>query len=117
MAKTPEGVIQAYGMAELKKRGCLVRKIGYEGRRGCPDHLVLVPERKLFNENATGDEIALAWLSAQTLFIEYKATEDTQPEEHQLREHARMRAVGADVRVIGSKRQVDALVTELFPCD
>lgn len=108
---TPEGAIQAYGMAELKKRGCLVRKIGYEGRRGCPDHLVLVPERAY--EWMTWTE----YRDPQTLFIEYKATEDTQPEEHQLREHARMRAVGADVRVIGSKEQVDALVKELFPCE
>ncbi len=107
---TPEGKVQAYGMAELKKRGCLVRKIGYEGRRGCPDHLVLVPERGI--NRKTG-----AWLDPCTIFIEYKATEDTQPEEHQLREHARMRAVGADVRVIGSKRQVDELIKELFPCD
>ena len=107
MAKTPEGIIQAYGMAELKKRGCLVRKISYEGRRGCPDHLVLVPERD--------SEDDYFW--PEIIFIEYKATEDTQPEEHQLREHTRMRAVGADVRVIGSKRQVDELVKELFPCD
>ncbi|AGF88204.1 VRR-NUC domain-containing protein [Salmonella enterica subsp. enterica serovar Cerro] len=111
MAKTPEGVIQAYGMAELKKHGCLVRKIGYEGRRGCPDHLVLVPERPtIWGKMADNYQPCV-------VFIEYKATEDTQPEEHQLREHARMRAVGADVRVIGSKRQVDALVAELFPCD
>lgn len=112
MAKTPEGVIQAYGMTELKKRGCLVRKIGYEMRRGCPDHLVLVPVR-LANDPKRG----LLEYRSDILFIEYKATEDTQPEEHQLREHARMRAVGGDVRVIGSKRQVDELVKELFPCD
>lgn len=112
MAKTPEGVIQAYGMAELKKRGCLVRKIGYEGRRGCPDHLVLVPHYKVWHGSTL-----MRSNSPQVLFIEYKATEDTPPEEHQLREHARMRAVGADVRVIGSKRQVDELVKELFPCD
>lgn len=112
MAKTPEGVIQAYGMAELKKRGCLVRKISYEGRRGCPDHLVLVPQR------VSNPVLPEVWpFPACVVFIEYKATEDTQPEEHQLREHTRMRAVGADVRVIGSKRQVDELVKELFPCD
>ncbi|EMB9411577.1 VRR-NUC domain-containing protein [Salmonella enterica subsp. enterica serovar Montevideo] len=114
MAKTPEGVIQAYGMTELKKRGCLVRKISYEGRRGCPDHLVLVPERR---EIRGGERCVRVVFEPCVVFIEYKATEDTQPEEHQLREHARMRAVGADVRVIGSKEQVDALVAELFPCD
>lgn len=102
---TPEGKIQAYGMAELKRRGCLVRKIGYEGRRGCPDHLVLVPER----------DYVRWYAEPQVVFIEYKATEDTQPEEHQLREHERIRQHGGDVRVIGSKRQVDELVKELFP--
>ncbi len=105
MAKTPEGIIQAYGMTELKKRGCLVRKIVYEMRRGCPDHLVLVPELPFRS----------IILAPRVIFIEYKPTEDTQPEEHQLREHARMRAVGADVRVIGSKEQVDSLIKELFP--
>lgn len=110
---TPEGKIQAYGMAELKKRGCLVRKIGYEGRRGCTDHLVLVPEVR--KDTSTGVTFILA--APRVVFIEYKATEDTKPEEHQLREHARMRAVGADVRVIGSKRHVDELVKELFPND
>lgn len=110
MAKTKEGVIQAYGMAELKKRGCLVRKISYEMRRGCPDHLVLVPPQE--------KSLSWKWLNMpRVIFIEYKRDEDTQPEEHQLREHARMRTVGADVRVIGSKRQVDELVKELFPCD
>lgn len=104
---TPEGKIQAYGMAELKNRGCLVRKIGYEGRRGCPDLLVLVPARN-------GKSI-WAPLGAQVIFIEYKATEDTKPEPHQIREHERMRAAGGDVRVIGSKAQVDELIAKLFP--
>ncbi|ELP9742247.1 hypothetical protein R2C28_004535 [Salmonella enterica] len=106
---TPEGKIQAYGMTELKKRGCLVRKIGYEGRRGCPDHLVLVPVRP--------DEGYGLTLASKIMFIEYKATEDTQPEEHQLREHQRIRQHGGDVRVIGSKAQVDALIKELFPAE
>lgn len=116
MAKTPEGVIQAYGMAELKKRGCLVRKIGYEMRRGCPDLIALVPMRPI-NGVWPKEGDAGIWLPPITVFIEVKKDENTQPEEHQLREHARMRAVGADVRVIGSKRQVDELVKELFPCD
>ncbi len=110
MAKTPEGEIVAYGRKRLTEKGCLVRKIAYEMRRGCPDHLVLVPDRGM-------DHKIGAWLDPCVVFIEYKATEDTQPEEHQLREHARMRAAGADVRVIGSKRQVDELVKELFPCE
>lgn len=97
MAKTPEGEIQSYGAEQLKAHGCLVRKISYEGRRGCPDHLVLVPFGKV-------------------LFIEYKRDEATPPAPHQLREHERIRNVGVVVRVLGSKAQVDKLIEELFGC-
>lgn len=109
MAKTPEGIIQTYAQEQLKKRGCLVRKISYEGRRGCPDLLVLVPGRN-------GKSI-WAPLGPKTLFLEIKKDEHTKREPHQQREHERMKAVDADVRTIGSKAQVDELVKELFPCD
>lgn len=94
---TPEGKIVAYAKQALKARGGLVRKIGYEMRRGCPDLLIIAP-------------------GGRVVFAEIKKSEDTEPEPHQLREHARMRAVGADVRAIGSKAQVDELIKELFPC-
>lgn len=108
---TPEGIIQTYAQEQLKKRGCLVRKISYEGRRGCPDLLVLVPSTwHLKRMEVTGEP-------AKTLFLEIKKDEQTKPEPHQQREHERMRAVGADVRTIGSKAQVDELIKELWPCD
>lgn len=110
MAKTSEGKIQGYGNTQLKARGCLVRKIAYEGRRGAPDTMVGVPYRGMHRK--TG-----ATLDPCVIFIEYKKDEDTPPDDHQIREHERMRAVGMDVRVIGSKRQVDELIKELFPCD
>ena len=113
MAKTPEGNIQTYAQEQLKKRGCLVRKISYEGRRGCPDLLVLVPAREISIDGYYVDRV----LEAETLFLEIKKDEQTKPDPHQQREHERMRAVGADVRVIGSKAQIDELVKELFPCD
>lgn len=109
MAKTPEGIIQTYAQEQLKKRGCLVRKISYEGRRGCPDLLVLVPGVGAVGFNFYRDP--------KTLFLEIKKDEQTKPELHQQREHARMVAVGADVITIGSKAQVDELVKELFPCE
>lgn len=109
MAKTPEGVIQTYAQEQLKNRGCLVRKISYEGRRGCPDLLVLVPARPDYGYGLT--------LAQKILFLEIKKDEQTKPDPHQQREHGRMRAVGADVRTIGSKAQVDELVKGLFPCD
>lgn len=109
MAKTPEGTVVAYAKKRLKEKGCLVRKIAYEMRRGCPDMLVLVPDRLVL----VGD----AWDQANScvIFIEFKKDENTEPEPHQLAEHRRMRAAGADVRIIGSTAQVDALIEELFP--
>lgn len=108
---TPEGKIQYYAMARLKAKGCLVRKISYEGRRGCPDLLVLVPE--FIGKSRYGEDDK----DPRTIFLEIKKDEQTKPDPHQQREHARMVAVGADVRTIGSKAQIDALVKELFPCD
>lgn len=110
MAKTPEGKIQEYGNTQLKARGCLVRKIAYEGRRGAPDTMVGVPYRGMHRK--TG-----ATLDPRVIFIEYKKAEDVEPEAHQIREHKRMRKVGMDVRVIGNKHDVDELIKELFPCD
>lgn len=107
MANTPEGEVVEYAKKQLKAKGCLVRKISYEMRRGCPDLLVLVPER----------DYRRWYAEPQTLFLEIKKDEQTKPDAHQQREHARMQAVGADVRAIGSKAQVDTLVKELFPCD
>lgn len=111
MAKTPEGAVVEYGRKRLVEKGCLVRKISYEGRRGCPDQLVLVPTH-IYQYDLDGWPV---FQEASTIFIEYKKDENTEPEPHQLREHKRMRDVGADVRVIGSKAEVDALVAELFP--
>lgn len=109
MAKTPEGEVVEYAKKQLKAKGCLVRKISYEGRRGCPDLLVLVPSTwQLKRMEVTGEP-------AKTLFLEIKKDEQTKPDLHQQREHERMRAVGADVRTFGSKAQVDELVKELFP--
>lgn len=106
---TPEGLVQKYCMEQLKKRGCLVRKISYEGRRGCPDLLVLIPGVGAIGFNFYRDP--------KTMFLEIKKDEQTKPDPHQQREHERMRAVGADVRTIGSKAQVDTLIKELWPCD
>lgn len=111
MAKTPEGIIQTYAQEQLKKHGCLVRKISYEGRRGCPDLLVLAP--LYYWEDSCGGY----GREQKTLFLEIKKDEKTQPAVVQMLEHERIRQHGGDVRIIGSKAQVDELVKELFPCD
>lgn len=96
MAKTPEGEVQAYGAEQLKKHGCLVRKISYEARRGAADYIAFIPGGRI-------------------MFIEFKKSAQLAADPHQEREHRRMRKRGADVRVIGSKEQVDDLIQELFP--
>ena len=111
MAKTPEGEVVEYAKKQLKAKGCLVRKISYEMRRGCPDLLVLVPTH-IYQYDLDGWPV---FQDASTIFLEIKKDEQTKPDPHQQREHERMRAVGADVRTIGSKAQVDKLVKELFP--
>ena len=109
MAKTPEGEVVEYAKKQLKAKGCLVRKISYEMRRGCPDLLVLVPAYIDEDEN---------WREApRAIFLEIKKDEQTKPDPHQQREHERIRQHGGDVRVIGSKEQVDDLVKELLPCE
>lgn len=113
MAKTPEGEVVEYAKKQLKAKGCLVRKISYEMRRGCPDLLVLVPLRQY----ATTKEGWAIMREADVVFLEIKKDEQTKPDPHQQREHERIRQHGADVRTIGSKAQVDELVKELFPCD
>lgn len=107
---TPEGRVQKYCMEQLKAKGCLVRKISYEMRRGCPDLLVLVPSQWFWSDDREP-------IDPKTLFLEIKKDEQTKPDPHQQREHERIRQHGADVRTIGSKAQVDALVKELFPCE
>ena len=94
MAKTPEGIVQTYAQEQLKKRGCLVRKISYEGRNGCPDLLVIAP-------------------TGLIVLIELKKSETKKADPHQEREHARIAKRGAPIKLIGSKRQIDNLIAEL----
>jgi hypothetical protein len=96
MAKTPEGDVKDYAYSELRKIGCLVRKISYEGRNGCPDLLIV---------SATG----------RIVLVELKKSETMKADPHQQREHIRITKRGATVKLIGSRAQVDALVAELFP--
>lgn len=90
---TPEGKIQEFIIAEFTKRGGLVRKIGYEGRRGCADLLVAI--------------------SGRLLLVEVKKDEATKPDAHQQREHERLRKRDIPVYIIGSERQASALVAKI----
>lgn len=92
---TPEGKIQKYAKYRFEAIGGLVRKLSYEGRNGAPDLLVVLPG-------------GVIW------FVEVKKDENTEPEEHQLREHKRLRKRGANVFVVGSFKQVDDLIANYY---
>lgn len=93
----PEGKIQKFLREEFKKRGALVRKIAYEGVRGCPDLLVAY--------------------NGQIHLVEVKKAESVLPDDHQLREHARLLKRQIKVHTVGSERQALALVALICGTD
>ena len=101
-----ESQIEAYLVERVKALGGEVRKVQWIGRRGAPDRLVMLP-------HATMDFVDLRGRLHPgrpcTIWVELKAP-SVEPETHQLREHARMRAMGQRVVVIDSIEGVDALL-------
>lgn len=84
-----ESLIEKHLVAQVKASGGEVRKVKWIGRRGAPDRLVL--------------------MNGFVVFVELKAT-GKGLEDHQEREHARMRAKGAWVCVVDCTEAADALV-------
>lgn len=91
--------IERYLVKRVKALGGEVRKVQWIGRRGAPDRLVMLPA-----EYAYGKLLYLP-----TIWVELKAPGE-EPEPHQLREHARMRAMGQRVVVIDSLQGVGELL-------
>ena len=84
-----ESKIEGYLTRRATECGALVRKLKWIGRNGAPDRVVMHKGR--------------------AFWVELKAP-GKEPEPHQLREHARMRAVGQHVIVIDSLSAVDYFV-------
>lgn len=93
--------IEKHLVQRVKELGGEVRKVKWIGRRGAPDRLVMLPE-------VAGD---FGWdtIFAQTIWVELKAT-GVAPEDYQIREHKRMRAMGQRVVVIDSIEGVEELL-------
>lgn len=83
-----ERTIERALVRTVKARGGEVRKVTWQGRKGAPDRLVLLPG-------------ALVW-------VELKAPGKV-PTKQQLREHARMRSMGQRVLVIDDLEMVKAV--------
>jgi len=93
-----ESVIEKHLVKRVKELGGEVRKVQWPGRNGAPDRLVMA--------RTTAGELGGRHLS---VWVELKAP-GVAPEPHQLREHARMRAMGQRVVVIDSVESVEALL-------
>jgi hypothetical protein len=93
--------IERHLVKRVKALGGEVRKVQWIGRRGAPDRLVMLPWAA-----ATLADNAIT----STVWVELKAP-GVKPEAHQLREHARMRAMGQRVEVIDSLEGVEALLS------
>jgi hypothetical protein len=91
-----ESVIEAYFVAQVKKHGGLQRKIAYVNRRDATDRFVVFPPGRVS-------------------FVELKRPGEV-PRINQLREHARLRAVGCDVWTISTLQGVDAFIKEKTKC-
>lgn len=94
--------IERHLVKRVKALGGEVRKVTWQGRRGAPDRLVMLP---------------VAWFVERTslaiappTWVELKAP-GVKPEAHQLREHKRMRAMGQRVVVIDSIEGVEELLS------
>lgn len=101
MTRTPEGKIEDYLVAQCETHGALVRKLAYIGRRGAPDRLAVWP--------AVQDPVDCCARETPVDFVELKAP-GKKPDEHQEREHKRLRDLGCNVFVIDSKEAVDKYI-------
>lgn len=89
---TPEGKVVALIRARVKDAGGEVRKCSWEGVRGAPDLLVLLPG-------------VHAWIEAKA--------HNGVLRPHQVREHARLQNAGCKVYVVYGEDQAEPLVSHL----
>ena len=80
---------EAYLKKRVREHGGLYRKWVSPGRRGVPDDIVIAP-----------------CLDPHVQFVEMKA-EGKEPEDHQLREHERIRKAGGIVHVFECYEDID----------
>lgn len=86
-----EGSVEGHLLKVGKARNAIVRKSMWFARRGCPDRYVMTKGKRQAN-----------------FWVETKS-KDGHLEDHQIREHNRMRDRGELVFVASTKEQVDNL--------
>lgn len=108
MTTMRESQIEAHLVKRVKELGGEVRKVKWIGRRGAPDRLVMLPAT--WAKKQQTPFVLLGSFPAVSYWVELKAT-GVKAEAHQLREHARMEAMGQRVVVIDSIEGVEELLS------
>jgi hypothetical protein len=102
-----ESDIEKYLVKRVKELGGMCPKVEWIGREGAPDRVVMLP--------ASGPKYPC--FPAATIWVECKNPDTIKSfpanahERAQAREHARMRAAGQRVEVIGTLEQVDEVLS------
>jgi hypothetical protein len=94
-----ESDVEKHLVKRVRELGGEVRKVQWVGRNGAPDRLVMLPYMTYVGGHAT----------QTTIWVELKAS-GQKAKPHQLREHARMQAMGQRVVVIDSIDGVEELL-------
>ena len=97
-----ESSVEDYLVKRVKELGGEVRKVTWQGRKGAPDRLVMLPPRDREENPTIWVELKAEGLAA--LFPH------TPHERQQAREHKRMRGMGQHVVVIDSYAGVDEVL-------
>ena len=98
MPSTRESKVENHLVEQAQAKGALVRKLAYIGRRGAPDRMVIWPEEIGFSPVAID-------------FVELKAP-GQKPDDHQAREHERLRRMGCNVFTLDSLEAVDQYIKD-----
>lgn len=112
-----EKVIEAHLVKRVKEAGGIAYKFTSPQRRSVPDRMIVMNGddyavqqlRYLANESISDDmlrDIARRVVAGYICFVETKAT-GAKPTPGQLREHARLEALGLRVDVIDNKEEID----------
>lgn len=99
-----EADIEAYLTKRVRELGGECRKVTWQGRKGAPDRLVMLPKEAYVDDAHCAIWVELKAPGLATLFPH------TPHERQQHREHERMRAMGQRVVVIDSFTGVDELL-------
>jgi hypothetical protein len=103
-----ESAIEHRLVKRVKELGGEVRKVKWEGRRGAPDRLVMLPFSALMSQRDPDPRPLWVELKKPGKAAKFPST----PHEHaQHREHERMRKMGQRVEVVDSFERIEEILS------